>query len=87
LESLHLESRRFEGVGGIRDRGVVLDDPSGLGEPADELDPVEPLRKALSDEDGGTGADHAADLVCGDRQVRDVVEDEGEPGGVRRFVG
>ena len=52
----------------------------------DELDPVHPARKALSDEDGGTRTEHAANLVCGGRQVRDVVNDEGEPRRIRRLV-
>jgi len=51
-----------------------VDRSSGLREPSDDFDPVVlqvpqglvSIREALSDEDGGTGTENAADLVCGD---------------------
>ena len=86
LERFPMESRRRERVANIRDRRIGVDGPGRLGEPVDELDPVHPARKALSDEDGGTRTEHAANLVCGGRQVRDVVNDEGEPRRIRRLV-
>ena|SRR5215211_1110623 len=66
LKSVLVESRGRERLAGIFDRRVGLDSPSGLREPSDEFDPVQSAREALSDEDRGTGAEHAADLVCGD---------------------
>src|SRR4029450_222648 len=73
-------------VASIRDRRVGIDRPSGLREPSDEFDPVQSAREALSDEDGGTRAENAADLVCGDSEVWDVVNDEGKPCGVYGFI-
>src|SRR5262245_45750005 len=85
LERVPVESCCRERLARLRDGGVGGDCPSRLREPSHELDPVQPARKALPDEDGRAGAEDAADLVRGDLQVCDVVNDEREPGGVRRF--
>jgi len=79
LESVLVESRGRERPARLRDGRVGIDRPGGLREPSDEFDPSDSARKALSDEDGGTGAENAADLVCGGSQVWDVVKDKGKP--------
>jgi hypothetical protein len=61
-----VESCGRERLARILDRRVGIDRPSSLREPSDEFDPVQSTREALSDEDRGTGAENAADLVCGD---------------------
>jgi len=74
LKSVLVESCGREGLARILDGREGIDRPSGLREPSDEFDTVElqvprgfvSVREALSDEDGGTGAENAADLVCGD---------------------
>jgi len=66
LKSVLAESRGRERLARVRDGRVSIDRPSGLREPSDELDPAESAREALSDEDGGTGAEDTADLVCGE---------------------
>ena len=66
LKSVLVESRGHERLAWVLDGRVGLDRPSGLREPSDEFNPVQSAREALSDEDGGTGAENAADLVCGD---------------------
>src|SRR5262249_27038844 len=94
LESLPVESCGRERLARILDGRVGIDRPSGLREPSDEFDSVGlqvarrlvSVREALSDEDGGAGAQNAADLLCGDSQVCDVVNDKGEPCGVCRFI-
>ena len=94
LECVAVESCGGERLARVRDRREGCDRSSGLGEPSDEFDAVGPqdprglipVREPLSDQDGGTGTEHAADLLCRDRQVWDVVNHEGEPGGVGRCV-
>src|SRR5690348_11313700 len=86
LKSVLVESCRRERPARLRDGRVGIDRPSGLREPSDEFDPVDSAREALPDEDGGTGAENAADLVCGGSKVRDVVKDKGEPRGVCGFI-
>ena len=66
LKSVLVKSCARERLARVRDGRVGVDRPSGLREPSDEFDPVQSAREALSDEDGGTGAENAADLVCGD---------------------
>ena len=79
LESVLVESCGRERLARIPDGREGIERPSGLREPSDELDPVErspghgSVREALSDEDGSTWAEDAADLVCGHSQVWDVV--------------
>lgn len=90
LESVLVESRGRERPARLLDGREGVDRPSGLGELPDVFDPVVSVRKALmahagADEDGGAGAENAADFVCGDSQVWDVLNDIGEPGGVCRF--
>src|SRR5262245_4534315 len=91
LESLPVESGGRERRAGLLDGREGIDRPSGLGEPPAELDPVVSAREPLmahagSNEDRGTGAEYSADLVRGGSQVWDVLNDIGEPGGVRRFI-
>jgi len=86
LESLPVESCGRERLARFLDGRVGIDRPSGLREPSDEFDSVASPREALSDEDGGTGAENAADLVCGDSQIWNVVNDKGEPCGVCRVI-
>ena len=86
LKRVLVESRGRERLARILDRRIGINHPSGLTEPSDEFDPVESAREALSDEDRGTGAENAADLVGGDAQVWDVVNDKGEPCGVCRSI-
>src|SRR5215469_3770579 len=64
LKSVLVESCGRERLARLRDGRVGIDRPSGFREPSDEFDPVDSARKALSDEDGGTGAENPADLVC-----------------------
>jgi hypothetical protein len=66
LKSVLVESRGRERLARILDGRVGIDRPSGLREPSDEFDPVQSAREALSNEDWGTGAENAADLVRGD---------------------
>jgi hypothetical protein len=66
LKSVLVESCGRERLARICDGRVSIDRPSGLREPSDEFDPVQSAREALSDEDRGTGAENAADLVRGD---------------------
>src|SRR4030095_15768074 len=66
LQSVLVESCGRERFARPLDGRVGIDRPGGLGEPSDEFDPVVSAREALSDEDGGTGAESATDLVCGD---------------------
>src|SRR4029453_200768 len=84
LKSVAVESRGRERLARVVDGRVGLDRPSGLRKPSEEFDPVQSAREALSDEDGGAGAENAADLVCGDSEVWDVVKDKREPCGVCR---
>lgn len=86
LKRVLAEACGRERVAHIREGRVGIDDASGLREPSDELDPLDSARKPLSDEDGGTGAENAADLVRGAFEVWDVVNDKGEPRGVYRCV-
>jgi hypothetical protein len=94
LNSVLVESRGRERLARVLEGREGIDRPSRLREPSDEFDPVElqgprglvSVREALSDEDGGTGAENAAELVRGDWQVWDVVNDKGEPCGVCRCV-
>src|SRR5215467_8733353 len=70
LKGVLVESRGRERLARIRDGREGVDRPGGLGEPSDEFDPVVSARGALMahaapDEDGGSGAQNAADLVCG----------------------
>ena len=95
LEGVPAESRGLERRARVLEGGKGLDRPSGLREPSGDLDPVQPqwprglvpVRVTLADEDGGAGAEDAADLPSGGSEVLDVVNDEGEPRGVRRGVG
>src|SRR5262245_20674080 len=83
LKSVMVEACGRERLARIVDGREGTDRPSGLREPSDELDPVMVCaRHACSDEDRGTRAQHAADLVCGGSYVWDVLNDIGEPGGV-----
>jgi hypothetical protein len=67
LKSVLVESCGRERLAHILDGREGIGRPSGLREPSDEFDSVvDSAREALSDEDGGTGAENAADLVCGD---------------------
>src|SRR5262245_54951118 len=94
LKIVLVESCGRERLARIREGREGIDRPSGLREPSDKFDPVQlqvprglvSVRETLSDEDGGTGAENAADLVCGGSQVWDVVNDKGEPCGLCRFI-
>jgi hypothetical protein len=91
LEGVLAESCGRERPARVLDGREGFDRARGLREPSDEFDPVElqvprglvSVRETLSDEDRGTGTEDAADLLCGDCQVFDVVNDKGEPRGVR----
>src|SRR6476620_1719711 len=94
LESVLVKSYGGERLARVLDGREGCERASGLGEPSDEFDAVEPegprglvpVREPLSDEDGGTGAEHAADLASGENKVWNVVKHEGEPRGVCRFI-
>ena len=60
--------------------------PRGLGEPADELVPVDPAGESLPDEHGSAGPENAADLARGGFKIGDVVDHEGQPYAVGRVV-
>jgi len=74
LESLLVESCGRERLARVLEGREGIGRTSGLREPSDEFDPVllqvprglVSVRETLTDEDGGTGAENAADLVCGD---------------------
>jgi hypothetical protein len=84
LERVPVESHRRERVARLLDRREGLDRPSGVREPSDELNPVQPAREALSDENRGTETQHPANLAGGDAQVWEVVKDQRQPDGVGR---
>ena len=94
LKRVLVESRGCKRLARVPEGREGTDRSSGLREPSDEFDPFElqgprglvSVQEALSDEDGGTGAENAAELVRGDGQVWDVVNDKGEPRGVCRCV-
>jgi len=81
LECVPAEPCGGERLARILEGREGIDGPSGLGEPADHLDPVPPqipprlvsVREPLPDEDWRTGAENAADLMRGSSQVRNVV--------------
>lgn len=77
IEGLLAESCGGERAAGLLDGGVGVDGPGGLGEPADELDPVGPAGECLADEHRGAWAQDAADLPCGGFEVGDVVDHGG----------
>src|SRR5581483_12357081 len=62
LERLPLEPGGRERLACVLDGWEGVRRPCGLGKPPDELDAVQSAREALSDKDGRTGAEHAADL-------------------------
>jgi hypothetical protein len=72
LKSVLVESCGRERRARLLDGRVGRHRPHGLREPADEFDPVElqlprgliSIREALSDEDGGTGTENAAELAA-----------------------
>ena len=66
LKSVLAESCRRERLARIPDGRLGIDRPNGRRDPSHEFDPVHSAREALPDEDRGTGAQNAADLVCGD---------------------
>jgi hypothetical protein len=94
LKGFLVESCGCERLARVLKRRKGIGRPGGLREPADELDRglvqvpgrLVSVREALSDEDRGALAEDAADLVGSDFQIRDVVNDEGEPGGACRFI-
>jgi hypothetical protein len=73
LKSVLVESCGRERLARVLERRKGIGRASGLREPSDEFDAVGlqvprrlvSVREALPDEDGGTGAEDAADLVCG----------------------
>src|SRR5215469_10646635 len=73
LKSVLVESCGRERLARVLDGRKCIGRPSGLREPSDEFDPVVlqvppglvSVREALPDEDGSTGAENAADLMCG----------------------
>jgi hypothetical protein len=73
LKGLLVESCGRERLARVLEGREGIGRTSGLREPSDEFDPVllqvprglVSVRKALSDEDGRTGAENAANLVCG----------------------
>jgi len=87
LESVLVESCGRERLGRVVDGGEGIGRPRGLREPSDEFDPVvDSAWEALSDEDGGVGTQNAADLVCGARKIRNMVNHKGEPRSICRFI-
>ncbi len=94
LESVPVESCSRERLARLPDGREGIDRPSGLGEPANELDRVElqvprglvSVRKALSDEDGRTRDGGRGGSPVRRPEVWDVVNDQGEPGGICRLI-